>query len=282
MGPAWVGGELGKLGSRLVARLKPVVEIERGIGDVTWKTERGYAAGFAQLRLSAVVFRAMQGQLRLPIFRQASLRLCISEERHGRLPNGFARCTVLARRICKKHRRLLGGFTRCMGTCPACFATWAIVLSLAKSRPCDVGFCFAGCRAMRDSSSGVLGSMLYPMYMLETPWLCIAKAASHVAGALCDRCARPCLEIPLAGVFWRDMLSKSMDVLRLRVCTGALEMCHATSRMRSVKRKLVLINFSWEGWSALGPRLILSWKVGEDRRWSARGEGLDLPEVRGE
>ncbi|PKI73577.1 hypothetical protein CRG98_006025 [Punica granatum] len=78
----------------------------------------------------------------------------------------------------------------------------------------------------------------------------------------------------------REMFGRTGDVLK--VCIGALEMCQGTSRMRSVKPKLVLINFSWEGWLALGPRLVLSWKEGENRRRSARDEGLNLLVVRGE
>ncbi|OWM72735.1 hypothetical protein CDL15_Pgr024787 [Punica granatum] len=44
---------------------------------------RGYAAIFAQLHMSAVVFKAMQSQLRLPMFRQVSFQLCISEESYA-------------------------------------------------------------------------------------------------------------------------------------------------------------------------------------------------------
>ncbi|OWM90278.1 hypothetical protein CDL15_Pgr005065 [Punica granatum] len=37
--------------------------------------------------------------------------------------------------------------------CRVCY--WAIMLSLAMPRPCDEGFCLAGCRVLKDSRSGV-------------------------------------------------------------------------------------------------------------------------------
>ncbi|PKI63555.1 hypothetical protein CRG98_016073 [Punica granatum] len=49
----------------------------------------------------------------------------------------------------------------------------------------------------------------------------------------------------------------------------------------SVRKKLVLVSFAWEGGSALGPRLALSWKKGEGRKWPARKGRHDSPVVRG-
>ncbi|PKI70875.1 hypothetical protein CRG98_008766 [Punica granatum] len=49
----------------------------------------------------------------------------------------------------------------------------------------------------------------------------------------------------------------------------------------SVRKKLVLVSLAWEGGSALGLRLPLSWRKGEDRKWLARENWHDLPVVRG-
>ncbi|PKI49705.1 hypothetical protein CRG98_029950 [Punica granatum] len=52
---------------------------------------------------------------------------------------------------------------------------------------------------------------------------------------------------------------------------GQVERCALDhTLMLSVKKKLVLVNLAWEGGSALGPRLALSWRKGEDHRWSTR------------
>ncbi|OWM76451.1 hypothetical protein CDL15_Pgr024659 [Punica granatum] len=51
--------------------------------------------------------------------------------------------------------------------------------------------------------------------------------------------------------------------------------------MLSVSKKLVSVSLTWEGGSALGPRLALPWTKGEGRKWPARESGHDSPVVRG-
>ncbi|PKI76460.1 hypothetical protein CRG98_003147 [Punica granatum] len=64
---------------------------------------------------------------------------------------------------------------------------------------------------------------------------------------------------------------------------GHAERCASDHEVTlSVRKKLVLVNFAWEGGSALGPRLVLPWRKGEDREWPAREGGHDLPVMRGE
>ncbi|OWM87036.1 hypothetical protein CDL15_Pgr005072 [Punica granatum] len=63
---------------------------------------------------------------------------------------------------------------------------------------------------------------------------------------------------------------------------GHAERCASDHEVTlSVRKKLVLVNFAWEGGSALGPRLVLPWRKGEDREWPAREGGHDLPVMRG-
>ncbi|OWM89283.1 hypothetical protein CDL15_Pgr008274 [Punica granatum] len=51
--------------------------------------------------------------------------------------------------------------------------------------------------------------------------------------------------------------------------------------MFSVSKKLVPVSLTWEGGSALGPRLVLPWRKGEGRKWPARESGHDSSVMRG-
>ncbi|PKI60721.1 hypothetical protein CRG98_018882 [Punica granatum] len=51
--------------------------------------------------------------------------------------------------------------------------------------------------------------------------------------------------------------------------------------MLSVSKKLVSVSLTWEGGSALGPQLALSWRKGEGRRWSTREGWHDSPVMQG-